>query len=43
MEEEEQSPQKKRLQKSHRIIEGKQRHEPLNARITEADSDADDF
>jgi hypothetical protein len=43
MEEEEQSPPKKRLRKSQRIIERKQRHERLNTHVAEADSDADDF
>jgi hypothetical protein len=41
--EEEQGPPKKRLQKSQHIIEGKQRCEQLNTRVTEADSDVDDF
>jgi hypothetical protein len=35
-----QGPPKKSIQKSQRMIE---RRERLNARVTEADSDADDF
>jgi hypothetical protein len=40
---EESGPSKKRLQKSQRNIERKERRERLNAHVTKADSDADDF
>jgi hypothetical protein len=42
MEEEEQSPPKKCLQKSQRIIERKQRCKQLNTHVIEADSNAED-
>jgi hypothetical protein len=41
--EEEQDPSKKHLQKSKRVAEKQERCEQLNARVTEADSDADNF
>jgi hypothetical protein len=40
---EEASPSKKRLQKSKRLLERQERRERLDARVAEADSDADDF
>jgi hypothetical protein len=43
MEEEEQSPPKKRLQKSQCVIERKQRHERLNTHVAKADYDVVDF
>jgi hypothetical protein len=43
MEEEEQNPPKKCLQKSQHIIERKQTHERLNTCVTEADSKVKDF
>jgi hypothetical protein len=41
--EEEAGPSKKRLQKSQRLLERQKRHEPLDAHVTEVDSDDDDF
>jgi hypothetical protein len=41
--EDESGPSKKRLRKSKWLIEKQKRREQLNARVTEADSDADDF
>jgi ketosteroid isomerase-like protein len=41
--EEEPHPSKKRLRKSKRLTEKQERSEQLNARVAEADSDADDF
>jgi hypothetical protein len=42
MDEEEQSPPKKCLRKSQRIIERKQRCKQLNTHVIEADSNAED-
>jgi hypothetical protein len=41
--EEEPGHSNKRFQKSKRLTEKQERHQRLNARVTEADSDADDF
>jgi hypothetical protein len=41
--EEEPSPSKKCLRKSKRLAQKQERRERLNARVAEADSDADDF
>jgi hypothetical protein len=41
--EEEPGPSKKRLRKSKWLTTKQERHEWLNARVTEADSDADHF
>jgi hypothetical protein len=40
---EELNPSKKRIRKSKRLAKKQERHEQLNARVAEADSDADDF
>jgi hypothetical protein len=40
---EEACPSKKFLQKSKRLLERHERRKQLDARVTEADSDADDF
>jgi hypothetical protein len=41
--EEEPGPSKKHLQKSKRLAEKQERHEQLNVRVAEADSDANNF
>jgi hypothetical protein len=40
---EEAGPSNKCLQKSKRLLENQERRERLDARVTEANSDADDF
>jgi hypothetical protein len=40
---EEAGPSKKRIQKSKRLLKRQERCERLDARVMEADSDADDF
>jgi hypothetical protein len=40
---EEAGPSNKHLQKSKRLLDKKERHERLDARVIEADSDANDF
>jgi RNA recognition motif-containing protein len=40
---EELGPSKKRIRKSKRLAKQQERHEQLNARVVEVDSDADDF
>jgi hypothetical protein len=40
---EEAGPSKKRLQKSKRLLERQERRERLDARVVEADSDADNY
>jgi hypothetical protein len=41
--EDEPGPSKKHLQKSKWLTEKQEQHDQLNARVAEADSDADDF
>jgi hypothetical protein len=40
---EEAGPSNKRIQKSKRLLERQERRERIDARVVEADSDADDF
>jgi hypothetical protein len=40
---EEEGPSKKRIQKSKHLLERQERREQHDARVMEADSDADDF